>query len=287
MANKINSAKPRVGESSRQFKAGSPFPPEVECIIEEVADIAGYLWDRHWAERNAGNISMDVTEVIGRRTQAPKKAAWIERSLPFPELGGSWLLITSAGSRMRDLARRPEEFLGIIRIADNLDGYHLVGGPEKGFTPTSELLSHLRIHQSLRKRGAVERAILHTHPDALIAMTHIPEFKDETRLNSVLWGMHPEAILVVPSGAGFVPYALTGTIELATATVEALASHAVAIWEKHGCFAIGPTPSDAFDAIDMLEKSARIFLMVKSAGRSPEGLNREQIEELQRKFSQT
>ena len=33
--------------------------------IEKVVDVAGYLWQREWAERNGGNISVDVTEIFG------------------------------------------------------------------------------------------------------------------------------------------------------------------------------------------------------------------------------
>lgn len=31
--------------------------------IAEVAEVAGYLWERGWAERNGGNISVNVTEL--------------------------------------------------------------------------------------------------------------------------------------------------------------------------------------------------------------------------------
>ena len=31
--------------------------------IAEVAEVAGYLWQKGWAERNGGNISYNVTDV--------------------------------------------------------------------------------------------------------------------------------------------------------------------------------------------------------------------------------
>jgi len=31
-------------------------------IIDETADVAGFLWQRGWAERNAGNISVRMAE---------------------------------------------------------------------------------------------------------------------------------------------------------------------------------------------------------------------------------
>ena len=33
-----------------------------EKIISEIAEVAGFLWQRGWAERNAGNISLQLQE---------------------------------------------------------------------------------------------------------------------------------------------------------------------------------------------------------------------------------
>ena len=35
---------------------------EIERAIARMAEVAGYLWQRGWAERNGGNISCDITE---------------------------------------------------------------------------------------------------------------------------------------------------------------------------------------------------------------------------------
>ena len=57
------------------------------------------------------------------------------------------------------------------------------------------------------------------------------------------------------------------------------------MWEKHGTFAVGEAVFDAFDMIDILSKSARIFFMVKQAGFEPEGLTDAQMDELIRSLS--
>ena len=36
-------------------------PFKVEIELKKVSKVAGYLWQREWAERNAGNISMNLT----------------------------------------------------------------------------------------------------------------------------------------------------------------------------------------------------------------------------------
>ena len=34
---------------------------EIRALTEELSEVAGYLWERRWAERNAGNISVNIT----------------------------------------------------------------------------------------------------------------------------------------------------------------------------------------------------------------------------------
>ena len=36
--------------------------PELKRCIEQVAEVAGYLWQKGWAERNGGNIVVNVTD---------------------------------------------------------------------------------------------------------------------------------------------------------------------------------------------------------------------------------
>ena len=39
-------------------------------VIGEIAETALYLWQRGWAERNAGNISVNITDLISDRDHA-------------------------------------------------------------------------------------------------------------------------------------------------------------------------------------------------------------------------
>ena len=38
--------------------------PELTAQIEQIAEAAGYLWQKGWAERNGGNITVNITEYI-------------------------------------------------------------------------------------------------------------------------------------------------------------------------------------------------------------------------------
>ena len=94
--------------------------------------------------------------------------------------------------------------------------------------------------------------------------------------------MHPETIVLIPDGVGFVPYTTPGTGQIAEKTIKTLAKHNVALWEKHGIIAIGETVNDTYDQIDILAKTARIFFMVCSSGHKPEGLSSERLATLKK-----
>ena len=80
--------------------------------------------------------------------------------------------------------------------------------------------------------------------------------------------------------SGFVPYRLPGSIEIATETIKSLQNHDVAVWEKHGVFAIGKSVADTFDVIDILAKSAKIYFLCRCADFVPESFTDAQLAEL-------
>lgn len=38
--------------------------PELVKEVNKVAEVAGYLWQKGWAERNGGNITVNITEYV-------------------------------------------------------------------------------------------------------------------------------------------------------------------------------------------------------------------------------
>mgnify|MGYP001030473159 CR=1 FL=1 len=38
--------------------------PALKAEVEKIAEVAGYLWQNGWAERNGGNITVNVTEHV-------------------------------------------------------------------------------------------------------------------------------------------------------------------------------------------------------------------------------
>ncbi len=252
-----------------------------EKIISEIAEVAGFLWQRGWAERNAGNISLQLQENELPEDPFSRKHLFLPLSKQFKEIAGKLFLVTATNTRMRDVAARPMENLLVIMINNDGKGFRILSpAAETDLRPTSELSAHLDIHSMILRRNKQQRTVIHTHATELVALTHIKELCSEQQLNRVLWGMHPETKIFAPAGAGFVPYVLPGTNAIGEAGVKALEHHDIAIWEKHGVFAIGKTPAETFDLIDIMTKSASVYFLCRSAGYDPEGLTDSQLNEL-------
>ena len=92
--------------------------------------------------------------------------------------------------------------------------------------------------------------------------------------------MLPETKAFCPKGLGIIPYKLPSSVELADATLKELADYDVVMWEKHGVFAIGEDAMTAFDQIDVLTKSAQIYINAKCMGFEPDGMTQEQMKEM-------
>jgi len=253
-------------------------------VVSETSEIAGYLWQRGWAERNAGNISVNITDLVQQEIIEFESNPFFKLALTYPKLANQYFFVTGTGRRMRDLARKPMKNALIIKLNGEANGYWITSQKIDGtnFMPTSELPTHLGIHQMIAERGSSEKVVLHTHATELVALTHAKEFCKQDALNKLLWGMHPETIVFVPKGVGFVPYTLPGSVDIAMETIKALEEHDVALWEKHGVFAIGKSIADTFDVIDILAKSARIYFMCRSANIIPDSLTNLQLAELKK-----
>ncbi len=249
---------------------------------QQIALVARFLWEKGWAEAGAGNISLDVSNHYRGIDMEFRTFPMISLPKPLKYIANHYIIVTRKGSRMRELAINPADNICLVKISRKGDGYQLMfEDPDHPNEASSEVLSHLVIHNMLTKKGASEKAVLHTHAHELIALTHLPEFQDEQRLNLLLWSMHTETVFFIPEGIGYVPFHVPGSQELATATLKALENHRVVIWEKHGCLAIGNDIHQAFDRIDILAKSAKIYWQCRTSGSIPEGLSEQQIRKME------
>ncbi|MDR1594980.1 MAG: rhamnulose-1-phosphate aldolase [Prevotellaceae bacterium] len=258
--------------------------PSLAGQVADVAEVAGYLWQKGWAERNGGNITVNITDLADdeiRNMQAISDITPIGRTLP--NLKGCYFFCKGTNRRMRDLARKPMENGSVIRILDDCSNYVIIA--DNPVKPTSELASHLSMHNYLIGKGSTYKAALHTHPIDLIAMTHIPQFLEKDKLTYLLWSMIPETRAFCPKGLGIIPYALPSSFDLADATIKELDEYDVVMWEKHGICSVSDNIFEAFDMVDTLSKSAQIYLTAKQMGFDPDGMSLEQMEELRVAFN--
>ena len=257
--------------------------PALKQEIDKVSEVAGYLWQKGWAERNGGNITINITEYVDDEMKSlPPISPVLQIGTTLPHLSGCYFYCKGTGKRMRDLARDPMANGSIIRILDDCASYVIIA--DSPVMPTSELPSHLSMHNYLIESGSTYKASLHTHPIELVAMSHNPEMLKPGLMTHILWSMIPETLAFVPLGLGIVPYQLPGSVRLADATLEQIRHYDVVLWEKHGVCAVGKDILDAFDQVDCLNKSANIYMCAKNMGFTPEGMTDEAMKEVQDVF---
>ena len=60
--------------------------PELAYEVNQAAEVAGYLWQKGWAERNGGNITLNITEYVDdeiKALPAISEVKQIGKQLPY------------------------------------------------------------------------------------------------------------------------------------------------------------------------------------------------------------
>jgi len=97
----------RPASCSKPVTSPPPFPwRRSSGRSRRRAEVAGHLWERGWAESNAGNFSIDVTGDLPSWLPATDGYPAGSAPEPYPELAGRAFWVSAAGSRMRDLGAR-------------------------------------------------------------------------------------------------------------------------------------------------------------------------------------
>lgn len=134
-----------------------------------------------------------------------------------------------------------------------------------GLRPSSEVLMHLYAYRENPSIGA----IVHTHPPYCIAFTLVEQ---------ELPVMFPDQAALVGTTV-YIPYVLPTTDRLADAVVAKVNEASTILLGNHGLVATGRNLREAYYRTEVVEESAKIYL-IASAIRKPKALTKEEYEEI-------
>ena len=229
----------------------------IEKALNEIKEAAGLIYAHGWGEAFAGNISLRLESSTGC-----SKSHYTELPDRFENLSEKTIVITASGSRMRQIASiNTEDYCSVITINETGTGYYKTNNFDK--EPSSELTTHLMLQNYFAKKNSDFKAVLHCHPDEIITLLHLADFKTSESVNKMLFSIHTEAELILPEGAGLVGLKKPGSYEFASAVFNELKKRQIVLLEKHGCFSVGKDLNDALDKVEFVNKATKIFLGMK------------------------
>lgn len=171
-------------------------------------------------------------------------------------LDDGWLM-TPTGSSMRNLD--PNEISKL-----DLDG-NLISGK----SPTKESFLHIAMYDERPDSGAV----VHLHSTHSVAVSCLADIDKKNVLPPIT------AYYVMKIGKlPLVPYFPPGDINLARAVKEMASNHHAVLLANHGPVVAGKTLEDAVYAIEELEETARLFLLLRNM--KTQYLNEKQVNAL-------
>ncbi|MCA0434618.1 MAG: aldolase [Proteobacteria bacterium] len=190
-----------------------------------------------------------------------------ERRLTFGSSGNislriddGWLMTPTGSSLGR---------LDPARLSKIDDAGKLIAGD----APTKESFLHLAMYRERPKAGAV----VHLHSTHSVAVSCLDHIDHEDVLPPIT------AYYVMRVGKlPLVPYFAPGDQALGAAVGRVAAKHAAMLLANHGPVVSGSSLNAAVDAIEELEETARLYLLLH--GRPTRYLNDEQIADLKRRF---
>lgn len=173
---------------------------------------------------------------------------------------GTWLLTPTNASLGR---------LDPARLAHLDRSGRLLGGDP----PSKELPLHDAVYAERASAGA----IVHLHSTHAVAVSCLPEV-DPADVLPPLTAYYVMRVGTLP----LIPYHVPGDPALAQAIRGVAGRHSAVLLANHGPVVAGKDLDAATNAIEELEETARLYLLLR--GLSPRTLTAAQVEELRRRF---
>lgn len=208
-----------------------------------------------------------MTEAKAREVICEMGRSMFERRLTFGSSGNislriddGWLMTPTGSS----LGRLDPARLSKLDARGNLVG---------GDAPTKESFLHLAMYAQRANAGAV----VHLHSTHSVAVSCLDGIDHEDVLPPIT------AYYVMRVGKlPLIPYYAPGDRTLGEAVGRAAAQHNAVLLANHGPVVAGTSLSAAVDAIEELEETARLYLLLH--GRPTRYLTPAQVDELRRRF---
>ncbi len=237
-------------------------PEHVQDDIERVCDIAERFDRKGWCNSESGNISCFLEEYDFGRLRQQSYTRFDEGYGRLEGLGRKLILITATKSRLEEDTRKDiEKNLGIIRINEEGEGYHVLFG-FRGGKPTSDLGVHLALYSQREKEGQPIKAVLHPHAGSITDLASLNSVERCEDLTKILKELNIDPRVYLRRGIGLVRQEadgeplMWGTPELIRETLKELKEHDIIVWEGHGPVAVGKTFEEALGRIETAEKYA-------------------------------
>lgn len=231
-------------------------------FVRDMMDTTSDMWKLGWDELNGGNISCLLKEdEVAPYLDINTVLRTVSLDFPVTELAGKYFLVTGSGKYFRNVIKKPEECLAILRVSEEGKSVEILWGLSDGGLPTSELPSHFMSHIRRLKLDPEHRVILHTHATNLIAMTFTHDL-DEVSFTRTLWQMCTECLVVFPEGIGILPWMVPGTSDIGKATADKMNEFRLVVWPHHGIFGAGKSIDEAFGLVETVEKAANVYNLV-------------------------
>lgn len=208
-----------------------------------------------------------MTEAAARDDIARVARSLFQRGLTFGSSGNisvrleDGFLMTPTGVSMGEV-----DPARISRL--DLSGQHIDGDP-----PTKETVLHMAMYASRPRAGAV----LHTHSTYSVAISCLSDVDPQNALPP-LTAYYVMRVGVLP----IVPFFPPGDADLAQAVGVCAEHHHAMLMANHGPIVAGVSLDEALYALEELEETAKLFLLLRGAKTAP--LSPHQVQDVQRRY---
>jgi L-fuculose-phosphate aldolase len=189
-----------------------------------------------------------------RKTVLEAALKMVEKGLVIGTSGNISLRLNKPGERQLIAITPTSRHYDTLRVNDmpiiDFDGRNVEGS----LTPSIETSLHIGIYRARKDVNA----IIHTHSvfasAAAVAGLDIPVILEEQ-------------VACLGGEIKLADYALSGTPEQLTNVMGALGNRNAVLLANHGAVGTGRTMRDAFTACELIEKTARVYLLALATGK--------------------